>query len=287
MINQIFSNALAAWVRYDGYEMRESGWSDTYFIPSPDAKPIIYNPIDLARDMSIEAMNVGRVMDSCEYEFMDISKQLLQFVRKYGFLGVMVDVPMNDNFYEAEETHFIPNPFFPIDEKMDTQEYMAKFFPFEETVPQLEQTDTSISAYAGRKPIYEYIFSSAYSEWLMFYVSYFQNLYKLFSACMTYVDEPQVFRAMALRSGILQYSDHKLRYSIAAAGQPVMRWEFASLKAVMDLFVVGCITDPAQPIRQCKHCGKIFYRDDLRMEFCSPQCRNRFNVYKSRAKKVD
>ena len=55
-------------------------------------------------------------------------------------------------------------------------------------------------------------------------------------------------------------------------------------EGVMALFIVGCITDPAQPIRQCKHCGKIFYREDLRMEFCSPQCRNRFNVYKSRKK---
>lgn len=287
MTNDIFSNAFAAWVRYDDYEIREDSSRDTYFIPSPGAKPTIYNPVDVARDMSIEAMNLGRVMDSCEYETSDMTKQLLQFVRKYGFLGVMMDVPLNNNFFTAEETYLTPSPFFPVDEKMDTREYMARFFPFEETVPQLEQTDTSISAYAGRKPIYEYVFSNSYSEWLMFYVSYFQNLYKLFNACMTYVDEPQVFRAMALRTGILQYSEHKLRYSIAAAGQPVMRWEFASLKAVMDLFVVNCITDPAQPVRQCKHCGKIFFREDLRMEFCSPQCRNKFNVYKSRAKKAD
>ena len=164
---------------------------------------------------------------------------------------------------------------------------MAKFFPFEEAVPQQEQTDTSISAFAGREPVYEYVFSGAYSERLSFYVSYFQNLYTLFNACLKYIDEPEVFRAMALRTSILQYSDHKLRYNISAAGQPEMCWEFASMKAVMDLFVVGCITDPAQPIRQCKHCGKVFYREDLRMEFCSPQCRNRFNVYKSRAKKVE
>jgi len=266
--------------------MREDRSRDTYFVPSPNAKATIYNPIDVARDMAIEALNMGREMDSCLYDSDDMTKQIFRFVQKYGFLGVMIDVPLNDNFFDAEETYLTPSPFFPLDEKCDTQEYMAKFFPFEETVPQLEQTDTSISAYAGRKPIYEYVFSGAYGEWLMWYVGYFQNLFKLFNACMTYVDEPQVFRAMALRSGILEFSEHKLRYNIAAAGQPIMRWEFASLKAVMDLFVVGCITDPAQPIRQCKHCGKIFYRDDLRMEFCSPQCRNRFNVYKSRARKA-
>jgi len=286
MTNEIFSNAHASWVRYDNYELRKDG-HDTYIVPACGAKATIYNPVDQVRDMSIEALNLGREMDSCEDDAAETTKQILRFVQKYGFLGVMVDVPVSDNFYEAEETHFIPNPFFPVDEKMDTQKYMARFFPFEETVPQLEQTDTSISAYAGRKPIYEYVFSGAYCEWLMFYVSYFQNIFKLFDACMKYVDEPQLFRALALRTGILQFSEHKLRYSIVAAGQPVMRWEFASMKAVMDLFVVGCITDPAQPVRQCKHCGKIFYRDDLRMEFCSPQCRNRYNVYKSRGKKTD
>jgi len=56
------------------------------------------------------------------------------------------------------------------------------------------------------------------------------------------------------------------------------------MKAVIDLFVVGCITDETRPLRQCKHCGKIFFREDLRMEFCSPQCRNKFNVGKFRRK---
>ena len=283
MTNEIFSNAHASWVRYDNYELREYG-RDTYIVPARDAKATIYNPVDQVREMAVEAMNLGRVMDSCEFDTEDMMRQILRFVQKYGFLGVMMDVPVNDNFFAEEETRFIPNPFFPVDEKMDTREYMARFFPFEEAVPRLEQTDTSISAHAGRKPIYEYVFSGAYGEWLMFYVSYFQNLFKLFDACMKYVGEPQLFRALALRTGVLQYSEHKLRYSIAAAGQPVMRWEFASMKAVMDLFVVGCITDPAQPVRQCKHCGKIFYREDLRMEFCSPQCRNKYNVYKFRRK---
>ena len=287
MTNEIFSNAFAAWVRYDDYELRNDAWNEPFIVPTQNAKATIYNPVEQVRDMAIEALNLGRVMDSCEFDAKDMMGQILQFVRKYGFLGVMVDVPLNDNFYKVDETYIMPNPFFPLDEKMGTQEYMAKFFPFEESVPQLEQTDASISAFAGHGPVYEYVFSGAYSERLSFYVSYFQNLYTLFNACIKYTDEPEVFRAMALRTSILQYSDHKLRYNIAAAGRPEMCWEFASMKAVMDLFVVGCITDSAQPIRQCKHCGKVFYREDLRMEFCSHQCRNRYNVYKSRAKKAD
>ena len=251
MMNEIFSNAHASWVRHDAYELRNDGFNTMYIVPTKNSKATICNPVDVVRDMAIEAMNLGRVLDSCEYDEKTMMGQIRQFIFKYGFLGVMVDIPLNDNFFQVAETHFTPNPFFPLDEKFDTQEYMAKFFPFEDAVSELEQTDTCISAYAGRGPVYEHVFSGAYSERLAYYVSYFQNLYTLFDACMTYIDEPEVFRAMALRTGILQYSDHKLRYSIAAAGQPVMRWEFASLKAVMDLFVVGCITDPAQPIRLC------------------------------------
>jgi len=277
MMNEIFKNAFAAWVRYDDYEMRGS-----IILPAQNTKAIIYNPVEQARDMAIEAMNLGREIDSGMFDEKEMMGQILQFVRKYGFLGVMVDIPLNDNFFTAGETYIMPNPFFPADEKMNTQEYMAFFFTFEEAVPQLEQTDTSISAFAGRGPVYEYVFSGTYCERLSYYWSYFQNLFKLFDACMKYVDEPALFRLMAHRTS--HYADHKLRYKISASARPEMRWEFASMKAVMDLFVVGCITDPAQPIRQCKHCGKVFYRDDLRMEFCSPQCRNRFNVYKHRAK---
>jgi len=284
MINEIFSNAFAAWVRHDDYELRTDEFNDIYIMPTEKSKATIYNPVEQARDMAVDALNLGREIDASDFDAKTMMGQIRQFVYKYGFLGVMVDIPLNDNFFTAGETYVTSNPFFPLDEKIDTQEYMANFFPFGETVPQLEQTDASISAFAGRGPVYEYVFSGAYSERLAWYVSYFQTLYTLFDACLKYADEPEVFRAIAYRTSILRYSDHKLRYSISAAGRPVMRWEFASLKAVIDLFVVGCITDPAQPIRQCKHCGKIFYRDDLRMEFCSPQCRNKFNVYKSRAK---
>jgi hypothetical protein len=284
MMNEIFSTSHAAWVRHDDYELRHDGFNDPYIRPMKNSKATLYNPVDQVRDIAIDALNLGREIDVSDFDAKTMMGQIRRFVCRYGFLGVMVDIPLNDNFYRVAETYFTPNPFFPIDKKMDTQEYMAKFFPFEETVPELEQTDTSISAYAGRGPVYEYVFSGAYSERLAWYVSYFQNLYTLFDACMKYVDEPEVFRAMVYRTNILRYSDHKLRYNISAAGRPEICWEFASMKSVIDLFVVSCITDPAQPIRRCKHCGKIFYREDLRMEFCSPQCRNRFNVYKSRAK---
>ena len=40
----------------------------------------------------------------------------------------------------------------------------------------------------------------------------------------------------------------------------------------------------ASALREGKHCGEPFYGKNPKTEFCSPQCRNRFNVYKSRRK---
>jgi uncharacterized Zn finger protein (UPF0148 family) len=37
----------------------------------------------------------------------------------------------------------------------------------------------------------------------------------------------------------------------------------------------------------CKHCGMAFVASRKGNEFCSPQCKNRFNVYKSRDKKKE
>ena len=57
-----------------------------------------------------------------------------------------------------------------------------------------------------------------------------------------------------------------------------------AMKAIIDFAFAKAVTDKRKPLRYCKHCGKIFYAGDVRSEFCSPRCRNQFNVYKSRAK---
>ena len=38
-------------------------------------------------------------------------------------------------------------------------------------------------------------------------------------------------------------------------------------------------------LKVCKHCGKAFTATRSNMEFCSPQCKNQYNVHKSRVKK--
>ena len=44
------------------------------------------------------------------------------------------------------------------------------------------------------------------------------------------------------------------------------------------------LTDTEKPIRICKHCLQTFVASRPSAVFCSPQCKNKYNVYKSRAK---
>lgn len=59
---------------------------------------------------------------------------------------------------------------------------------------------------------------------------------------------------------------------------------FNSLVSALDVILLVKICDKNQPLRMCKHCEKLFIAENVRTEYCSHQCRNKANVYKSRDK---
>ena len=63
-----------------------------------------------------------------------------------------------------------------------------------------------------------------------------------------------------------------------------LQWVFNSLASALDTILLVKICDKNQPLRMCKHCGKLFIAENVRAEYDTPQCRNQANVYKSREK---
>ena len=280
-INEIFKDAFCTWVRYSEYEIRKED-ELMNLIPAKGATAAPYNPAECIREIALETLNIGKLVSVWNHDIEESRRRVLQFARKYGLLGLMVDLPLNDNFFESGETYLAPG-FFKAG-RQSTKKFMKRFFSFVDELPKLEASDTSISTFASREPVYEYAFSNEYGEWLLWLELYFKDMYRLFRACEDYIDETDYSRNLELRQEIMRYSDHKLRYNISAGDRPEICWEFASLKAMIDLYIVGSITDAVAPIRECKHCGKVFYAENARLEFCSPQCRNKYNVYKFRRK---
>lgn len=50
-----------------------------------------------------------------------------------------------------------------------------------------------------------------------------------------------------------------------------------SLVSALDTILLVKICDKNQPLRMCNHCEKLFIAENVRAEYCSPQCRNQAN----------
>lgn len=68
-------------------------------------------------------------------------------------------------------------------------------------------------------------------------------------------------------------------------GKPFIEWQTKNLSAAVELAYTLLICGADKYLGICKHCGKPFLIKNPKTEFCSAPCRNRYNVYKTRAKK--
>ena len=66
--------------------------------------------------------------------------------------------------------------------------------------------------------------------------------------------------------------------------KPIIVWDFHSLLLGVQMMFSFMLTDSENPIKLCRHCTKAFVASRPSAVFCSPQCKNKHNVYKSRAR---
>ena len=67
--------------------------------------------------------------------------------------------------------------------------------------------------------------------------------------------------------------------------QTTIRWQTDSLASAIELGYTLLLGSSPCRLNICKKCGKPFYEQNPKREFCSPGCRNNYNVQKFRAKK--
>ena len=73
-------------------------------------------------------------------------------------------------------------------------------------------------------------------------------------------------------------------YHIELLDKPTIYWDFHSLLLGIQMMFSFMLVDGDQPLRLCKHCQKVFLGSRSNAAFCSPRCKNQYNVYKSREK---
>jgi hypothetical protein len=279
----MFSNAITSWVKFTDYEIRSNENSEHYITPTEKAIGSVYNPMEQIQDIVLDILNIGRCIAFKKLSDENIERAVLNFVRKYGLLGVMTDIPMNDNFIELEETYINKSCFFSAG-KAKTTDYLEMFFPFDKKIGERKLNAISIATLTNRDPAFEFVFSVGYSEKMTWFATYCYEMFRYFISCIEYnhVDDNQL--NYAHRENINSFYKHKIRYSVTATDKVELVWDFASLKAMIDMYFISNVTGDEQPIKLCKHCGKVFFSTNNRSEFCTPRCRNQWNVYKSRQK---
>lgn len=68
------------------------------------------------------------------------------------------------------------------------------------------------------------------------------------------------------------------------SGNIELSWQTSGLLNAIEIAYSILLCSDTKQLGVCKHCGAPFYAKNPKSEFCSPQCRNQHNVYKSRRK---
>ena len=243
-MKHLFERTSSNWVRYSEYEWKEAADGTLYLTPTKTAQPSIYDPLAEYQRIVLDAINIGR-MGMSEKPDAEIQKAIQQFAVKYGLFGLMTALPTTPSFMDYEAV-YLPKNHFIKEETMSTEDYLDLFFPLDKL---------------------EVIKRGVESMWNI------QNDRIMMALAMTMTDKP-----MAAFGGIAS------NYHILLLDKPTIVWDFYSLLLGVQMMFSFMLTDSENPIRLCRHCTKAFVASRPSAVFCSPQCKNKHNVYKSRAK---
>lgn len=297
-LKSTFENTSSHWVHYTEYEYHRDEKSGNLFItPAARSKPLVYDPLKIYEDIVLDAVNIG-VMCMKKADESKIKDAILDFVTNYGLLGFMTALPTTPNFTDYQTVYFNKNPIIR-DEHVSTEDYISLFFPFEKLDLQANKksftwnvNDRDMIALAMTmqdKPLaLNMSFQRGYSERYEWIRTQFNDMaFSFYASFLYYLDLGKADEATLslYRQGMAAFGGTAPTYHIILADKPTMVWDFHSLLLAVQMMFSLMLTDDSKPLRSCKHCSKAFIATHPKAAFCSPQCKNRFNVYKSREKK--
>jgi len=267
-------------------------------MPTAKSKPSVYDPLKDAETMVINALNVGLLAMKRTAES-KLKQAVLELVTKYGLLGFMTALPTTPEFMDYESVYFPKNHFLR-EETMSTQDYVALYFPFtkpdfqkdEKTARWSVSNDREMLALAltmNDKPMaLNMSLGRDYAERYDWLVTQFKDwAFSFLSSFLYYEDYEKADEATRdlYRQGMAAFGGIAPTYHIALLDKPTIIWDFHSLLLGVQMMLSFMLADDTKPVRSCKHCNMAFVAAHPNAVFCSPRCKNQYNVYKSRGKK--
>lgn len=234
----------------------------------------------------IDFINLGKLsLENKE----DTDKLLIEYVNKYGLLGLIHNLPVNR--YYTLDTKVLLKEFNNVSgiewydafNTMEILDYFKIFFPTatdKEINDIIEKSNKLLSERSMEKFITPdinklYYQNKKYYEQVDMIVNYAQTLYKILKE---------------LRNDNEDYKDHSLierlesnhiRTNLNYDGITI---HIRSLKEYIDENFKLFAIEEKKYLKLCKHCGKAFTAPNPKTEYDTFSCKNQENVYKSRAR---
>lgn len=299
-MNNLFQKTSSPWVRYSEYECRHGEDGLLYLTPAPKTKPIVYDLLKDADAMVLAMLNVGMLCMNRAREDA-IREAVLTFVSTYGLLGFMTALPTTPRFMDYAAV-YLPRNHFVKAESMPVEEYMALFFPFEkldfsksgaESVWNISGDRTMMAlamTFTSHPQAMNMSFQREYAERYDWLVTQFKDWAFTFVSSFLYYEDYDTIDVPTrdlYRQGMAAFGGIAPTYHISLLDKPTIVWDFYSLLLGVQMMFSFMLTDEKKPLRACRHCLKVFAASHPNAAFCSPQCKNQHNVYKSREKKRD
>ena len=292
-----FQRLSSYWVKYDDYEIVKSDAGIKYIKPKDNAKPIVYDPLKDAEALVVDALNVGMLQMSGK-DSKIIQTALLDFVHKYGLIGFMTALPTTPKFIEYKAV-YLPKNHFIKEETMTTEDFLSLFFPFKqldfhkkgkESTWEISGDNDIIAlsmTFMNEPQAMNMSFQRDYCENYEWLLTHFKDLaFTLVTSYLYYEDfeDSDELTKELYQKGMAAFGSVAPTYHIALYDKPTIVWDFHSLALGIQMMFSFILTDEKKPLRVCRQCEKAFIAPHPKSVFCTPQCKNQHNVYKSRNK---
>lgn len=276
--------------KFAKYEIKEIG-KTKYIVPDSINKkhssgaPLIDIEKDFEESILIDLLNIGKL---AFYNENDIEKSVLDFVNKYSTLGLINDLPLNKYFFlddkiVLKDYNYIGNS--DLTTVVDRKKYFKLFFPTCDD-SQIKELINEVTKLAETPAMEKYILSDVnkllagsnlYCEPLDMFIQYAKYLYSL----LNNISNEDNYNIDEL---LKQFEINNIKMSLSRKDTLVIEFQITCLKQYIDYYFATTVAQDINLLKICKFCNKAFLAVNPKAEYHTPQCKNKANVYKNRAK---
>ena len=268
---------------YSKYKIIEIG-NKEYILPDENATKKTISLTEYLNDILIDTLNIGKKVF---YKEIIEHNELLDFYAKYGSFGFIIDLVIN-KYFILDSKVAIRDPFYLNNKEninfMDINEYLKFFYP---TLNKREinsiikkciniAEDTKKEDYLTSMLNEYLIYSIDYAEPVELVLNYTRSLYK--NLASTIENKPSTMKLAFLSVNHLTHNFDDL-YRNKSFG-----FTINYLKQAIDVNYSIQMGQDVRLLKLCNYCNKAFIAKNPKAEYDTYNCKNKANVYKSRAK---